>query len=210
VDRTGRTRQRRGTGATALTWLLALFGLFACGLGFGLLGGGLPLPHLFGDPAAAGPRSPALPHSVPTRLSVPRIGVAATVQAVGLDGGGGIEVPPLSKKNTVGWYDRGPTPGQDGPAVLVGHVDTRSGPSVFAKLGNLREGDKILVSRKDRRIALFRVDAVRAYPKTAVPAGEVYGDFSHPGLRLITCGGAWVGGGRGYADNIVVYASLTT
>jgi hypothetical protein len=36
----------------------------------------------------------------------------------------------------------------------------------------------------------------------------VYGDFTRPGLRLITCGGRWVGGELGYADNVVVFASL--
>jgi hypothetical protein len=36
----------------------------------------------------------------------------------------------------------------------------------------------------------------------------VYGDFSRPGLRLITCGGEWKGGSIGYADNIIVFASL--
>jgi sortase (surface protein transpeptidase) len=135
--------------------------------------------------------------------------VAAPIQAVGLTAAGLIEVPPLERHNTVGWYDRGPTPGQDGPAVLVGHVDTRSGPSVFAKLGQLKQGDKILVTREDRRLAVFLVDAVRSYPKTDVPADQVYGDFSRPGLRLITCGGDWIGGKTGYADNVVVYASLT-
>ena len=183
-------RTPRGRGTTVLTWLLALFGLFATGLGLGQLGTGPGLPHLFGDPSAGAPKSVALPRSVPTRVSIPRIGVFATVQSVGLDTAGDLDVPPLTKKNTVGWYQLGPTPGQDGPAVLVGHVDTRSGPAVFAGLGKLKQGDKVLVSRKDNRLATFRVDAVRAYPKSAVPAGQVYGDFSRPGLRLITCGGA--------------------
>lgn len=199
-----------GRGATVLTWLLALFGLFATGLGLGQLGAGPGLPHLFGDPASGAPKSAALPRSVPTRVSIPRIGVSATVHPVGLDDAGDIAVPALSEKNTVGWYRLGPTPGQDGPAVLVGHVDTRAGPSVFASLGKLKQGDRVLVSRKDSRLATFRVDAVRAYPKSAVPTGQVYGDFSRPGLRLITCGGDWIGGDLGYADNIVVYASLTT
>jgi Sortase domain len=198
-------RGRRGVGWLAV--LLILLGLFATGLGLGELGGpGLPNP--FGDPAQGG-HGTALPRSEPTRLSIPRIQVAAPIQAVGLSATGLIEVPPLARHNTVGWYDRGPTPGQDGPAVLVGHVDTRSGPSVFAHLGDLKQGDKILVSRKDRRLAVFQVDAVRSYPKSNVPADQVYGDFSRPALRLITCGGAWVGGGTGYADNVVVYASLT-
>ncbi len=203
---TARPRQRR-RGLGPLATVLVLGGLFVTGVGLGELGGP-GLPHLFGDPADGAPASPALPPSPPTRVSIPRIGVAAGVAQVGLTDAGTIDVPPLNRKNTVGWYKLGPTPGQDGPAILVGHVDTRSGPSVFADLGKLRRGDKILVSRKDHRLAVFGVDAVRAYPKTAVPADVVYGDFSRPGLRLITCGGQWIGGSRGYADNVVVFASL--
>ncbi len=202
------TRRKRGRGLRVLCWLLVVFGLFATGLGLGQLGGGLPLPHLFGDPNDGAPKSPALSRSTPTRVTIPRIAVTAPIHSVGLAADGTIAVPPLAEKNTVGWYDQGPTPGQDGPAVLVGHVDTRSGPSVFYKLGKLRKGDKIMISRADHRLATFQVDAVRAYPKSAVPATEVYGDFSRPGLRLITCGGDWVGGDEGYADNVVVFASL--
>ena len=102
----------------------------------------------------------------------------------------------------------GPAPGEAGPAVIVGHVDNRSGPAVFYRLGALRPGTSIEVSRGDHRIAVFRVDAVREYPKSALPSGEVFGDRTRPGLRLITCGGRWVGGRLGYADNIVVFATL--
>jgi hypothetical protein len=200
----GRTRARR-----LVTGLLVVVGLFATGLGLGQFGGA-SLPDLFGDPNGGGPRSPALPRSLPTQVSIPSIQVAAKIISVGLAADGTIDTPGLTRKNTVGWYDQGPTPGQDGPAVLVGHVDTRSGPSVFYKLGKLRPRAKILISRKDHRIAVFRVDAVRVYPKSGIPASEVYGDFSRPGLRLITCGGAWVGGSTGYADNVVVFASLAT
>ncbi len=197
-------------GRRLLIGLLLVVGLFATGLGLGQFGAGPAVPHLFGDPHGGGPRSPALPRSLPTRVSIPRIQVSATVVTVGLAADGTIDTPALTKKNTIGWYDQGPTPGQDGPAVLVGHVDTRTGPAVFYKLGKLKPRDKILVSRKDHKIATFRVDAVRVYPKDNVPASEVYGDFSRPGLRLITCGGQWVGGEQGYADNVVVFASLVT
>jgi hypothetical protein len=190
--------------------VMLVVGLFTTGLGLGQIGAGPPLPHLFGDPQGRGPRSPALPLSRPTRVSIPRIQVSAVIDPVGLAADGSIATPDLTKKDRVGWYDAGPTPGQDGPAILVGHVDTRTGPAVFYRLGRLQPRDKILVSRKDHKIATFRVDAVRAYPKERLPTDEVYGDFSRPGLRLITCGGQWIGGDAGYAENVVVFASLVS
>jgi sortase (surface protein transpeptidase) len=92
--------------------------------------------------------------------------------------------------------------------VIVGHVDTHTGPAVFHELKELRSGDRVEVRRADRSVAVFEVDAVHRYDKNALPVDEVYGDFSRPRLRLITCGGRWVGGETGYADNVVVYASL--
>ena len=117
-------------------------------------------------------------------------------------------MPDAARAQEAGWYDQGPTPGQYGPAVIVGHVDTTSGPAVFHKLRELRSGDEIEVTRTDRRVAVFEVDSVERFDKGRLPVDEVYGDFSRPSLRLITCGGQWVGGETGYADNVVVFASL--
>lgn len=92
--------------------------------------------------------------------------------------------------------------------MIVGHVDDRDGPAVFHRLATVRPGTRIEITRRDRHVATFQVTRVRNYDKTALPAEEVYGDFSRPGLRLITCGGRWVGGQTGYAENVVVFATL--
>lgn len=108
-----------------------------------------------------------------------------------------------------GWYVGAPTPGQLGPAVILGHIDSYRGPAVFFRLAALRPGDQITVNRADRTDAVFSVDAIRQYPKNHFPTKDVYGDIGYAGLRLISCGGQFDKAARSYDDNIVVFAHLT-
>jgi hypothetical protein len=200
-----------GVLAGPLAAILLLIGLFCAGLGLGQLSGGISLPRLFDSPAQRpATRFPVLKPSRPVRIAIPSIEVRAPVEAVGLAADGTIAPPALDKHNEAGWYEQGPAPGQYGPAVIVGHVDTRTGPAVFKQLDRLRPGARIEVTRRDRRVAVFEVNSVERFDKSHLPAKRVYGDFSRPGLRLITCGGKWVGGRLGYADNVVVFASLVS
>jgi hypothetical protein len=164
-----------------------------------------------GDPATPSqqPTDP-LPASPPTAISIPAIALTAPVGTVGLDRNGTIETPPLSAANLAAWYVHGPAPGQLGPAVILGHVDTRHGPAVFHRLTELKAGDRIDVSRADRRTAVFHVEAVERFPKAAFPTERVYGDLDHAGLRLITCGGEFDRDRRSYRDNVVVFARYTS
>jgi hypothetical protein len=194
------------TGMIALA--LVLVGLFAVAAGLGR-SAGFGWPSLFRGPDRPPPRAfPVLEPSRPTRLVIPSIGVQARVQDVGLADDGSVDVPSLVRHNEAGWFDRGPTPGQFGPAVIVGHADTRTGPSVFYHLGKLKPGARIEVTRRDRRVAVFEVNSVEHFGKAKLPIDRVYGDYSRPALRLVTCGGRWLGGGTGYSDNVIVFASL--
>ncbi|MEV6814751.1 class F sortase [Micromonospora sp. NPDC051296] len=167
------------------------------------------LPDRFIAGLAPPPKKfPLLPASEPVGLAISKIDLDAPVHSVGLAPDGSIAAPPAERAQEAGWYDQGPTPGQYGPAVIVGHVDTSTGPAVFQKLRELRAGDRVEVARSDGSVAVFEVNRVGRYDKEALPADEVFGDFSRPELRLITCGGRWVGGPTGYADNVVVFASL--
>ncbi|MBF9130832.1 class F sortase [Plantactinospora sp. S1510] len=204
--RGGGARQRRSV-IGPLAIVLVLVGIFATGAGLGQSSGG-PWNWL-GRGHKEPPREfPVLTPSRPVKLAIPSIDVRAPVHRVGLADDGSIAVPALDWHNEAGWYERGPTPGQFGPAIIVGHADTRTGPSVFHDLVKLRPGAKIEITRQDRSVAIFEVNSVEHFDKGKLPVERVYGDYGRPWLRLITCGGRWIGGGTGYSDNIVAFASL--
>lgn len=158
---------------------------------------------------AAPPPIMALPMAKPERVRIPKIKVDAPVRSLGLDKDGWLEVPPLSRPNLTGWYRLGPSPGQLGPAVIVGHVNSKTGPAVFARLNTLREGDAVEVERADGRVAVFTVDEVERVHKRRFPTARVYGNLPHAGLRLITCGGEFDPRSGSYDDNVIVYATLS-
>lgn len=114
----------------------------------------------------------------------------------------------MERPGEVGWYVNGPTPGQLGAAVILGHVDSKSGPSVFFRLHQLKPGDSIKAECEDGTTAIFATTAVEQIPKTAFPADRVYGDISEAGLRLVSCGGAFDRGRGSYRDNVIAYAVL--
>ena len=126
---------------------------------------------------------------------------------LGKEPDGSLEVP--DDYDQAGWFTPGPAPGQFGPAVLAGHVDSQDGPAVFHRLSELRPGAIIDVARVDGSTARFAVDKVERYAKDQFPTVAVYGDTTHRAeLRLITCGGRFDSGTGHYTDNVVVYAHL--
>jgi sortase (surface protein transpeptidase) len=158
---------------------------------------------------ATGPRPAPLARSVPVQIRIPAIAVNAPVTELGLDADGAIQVPPLNQHNLAGWYEYGPTPGQQGPAVIVGHVDSYTGPSVFYRLKDLRKGERIYVTLADGQRPAFIVDGLQEASKDQFPTSAVYGSLPYQGLRLITCGGPFDTGTGHYLDNVIVYAHRT-
>jgi sortase (surface protein transpeptidase) len=150
--------------------------------------------------------------SAPVALSVPSIGIddAALVE-LGRNADGTVEVPSLDDPDArPGWYRDSPTPGALGPAIILGHVDSRRyGPGVFYDLADLQPGAVVEVARADGSVAHFAVDSVREVAKRDFPTIEVYGNLDHAGLRLITCGGEFDPDASSYESNIIVFASLT-
>ncbi|MEU2063372.1 class F sortase [Streptomyces sp. NPDC013455] len=158
------------------------------------------------SPPAPPPRP--LPRSRPTTLRVPSLGVDAPVIPLRLDRNRELETPPVDRPKLVGWYQGGPTPGEPGTAIAVGHRDTRTGPAVFAGLAQVRRGRRIEVARADGRTAVYSVDRVKVYDKAGFPDKEVYGPTGRPELRVLTCGGLF-SRRTGYTSNVVVFAHLT-
>jgi hypothetical protein len=137
-------------------------------------------------------------------LAIPAIGVHAPIVPVGRQPNGAMQTPDPGQ---VGWYHPGPTPGDPGPAVLVGHIDTRTGPDVFHRLGELGPGDEILVGRPDGTTSRFLVGRLERHPKTALPTSRIWTTAKRPVLRLISCTGSFDRASGHYRDNLIVYAS---
>jgi len=145
----------------------------------------------------------------PDRIRIPKIGVDAVFEApLGVDSSREIEVP--EGYETVGYYKHGPTPGELGPAVVLGHVDSYQGPAVFYSLGQLAEGDTIEIDRDDGTTAVFAVDRLERHAQSGFPTRQVYGDLDYAGLRLITCSGTFDRGIQRYSHNLIVFARLVT
>jgi hypothetical protein len=169
----------------------------------------LPLTGTVAAPSSRppSPLSATVRRPVPVRpltVTVPAIGVRSTLVPLRVDRAGVLQAP--ADFVHAGWYVGGPTPGDPGPAVIAGHVDSREGPAVFFRLRDLHPGDAVLVTRSDGRTARFGVVQVQRYPKNAFPMQRVYGPTPDRALRLITCGGSFDYARRSYRDNVVVYA----
>ncbi|SEQ73059.1 class F sortase [Lentzea albida] len=149
-----------------------------------------------------------MPPSEPTEIRIPKIDVVSSLVPLGLNADETVEVPPVDQPMQAGWYRLARTPGEAGPAVVLGHVDGNQKPGIFFRLKELVAGDEVVVSRKDGTTAKFRVHGKEQVAKDSFPAEAVYGDTDVPGLRLITCGGSYDQAARSYRDNVIVYATL--
>jgi sortase (surface protein transpeptidase) len=145
---------------------------------------------------------------VPVRLRIPSLGVDAPVGPVGTAADGTVEVP--ARWEDVGWYDGGARPGEDGPTVLLGHVDSKAGPAVFAELPKAPPGTVVEVVGEGGETTRWRVERTEHHPKTRFPTEAVYLPALRPELRLVTCGGEFDRSTGHYRDNVVVHASLVT
>ena len=162
----------------------------------------LPAPT---GPIVAPPQSAApAPVASPVSLTIPLISVKTNLITLGLAQGGAMQVP--SSTTVAGWYTGSPRPGSIGSSIIVGHIDSTSGPGVFYRLTELRSGDDVFVKRADGTTAEFRVTSIQTYLKDQFPTEKVYGPTPDAELRLITCGGAFDAATGHYLSDIVVYA----
>ncbi|MFF4210217.1 class F sortase [Streptomyces sp. NPDC001796] len=160
--------------------------------------------------ATASPQKQGLPRSAPKRIEIPQIGVDAPFTELSLGASGHLNPPPGSNTNLVGWYRGGASPGERGTSIVVGHVDTKTGPAVFVLLRTLKPGSKVDITRADGTIARFKVDSVETFSKAGFPDNRVYADAPTPQLRLITCGGDYNRSAHDYEANVVVFAHLAS
>lgn len=176
-----------------------------------LAGAQAPAERLVAASAVRGP-APAITVSdpanrlavAPVGVRIPSIGVDTSLDRLGLDGAGAL-VPPADFARA-GWFTGSPVPGDVGPAVIAGHVDSYEGPAVFFRLRELAAGDEVLVDLADGTTVRFTVTAAQTHPKDRFPTEDVYGPTQRVELRLITCGGDFDRERRSYDDNVVVSA----
>jgi sortase (surface protein transpeptidase) len=176
-----------------------------------LLSPGAPAPAAAGVPPVATVPAPVVAQAgteetpaAPVRVRVPAIGVDSELLRLGTDASG-VLVPPADFARA-GWFAGGAVPGDVGPAVVAGHVDSVDGPAVFSRLRDLVPGDEVLVDRADGTTVRFAVTGVGRYPKDDFPTEGVYGPTPRAELRLVTCGGDFDRSRRSYEDNVVVFA----
>jgi len=194
----GRTATRTAAAGLALTGALAGCTAQAPPAD---LAAALP-PLMVVEPVAPDPQA-----AEPVRVRIPVAEVDAAVGPLFLDGNG--VLPPPGSYHTTGWWHDGPEPGEAGPAVIAGHVDTGTGPAVFVHLDQVAPGDPIYVDRADGSTAVFVAQRTEQHPKDSFPTQAVYGGTPDSQLRLITCGGDFDGSVAGYRDNVIVYATRT-
>lgn len=194
------------------TLVLAAWGGWHLWRGLRTLPGGPPaLPAaMVGTPAPSPVTTlPGLSRSAPVKLWIKSINLRAWIDQIGLAPDGTMRAPSYARADHAAWYRLGPAPGEVGPAVIVGHVDSRGDVAVFFYLSRMRPGDKIEITRADGRVVTFTTDSISSYAKTDFPTQLVYGATSYPALRLITCGGDFDRSTGNYVDDVVVFAHLS-
>ncbi|MFJ7589306.1 class F sortase [Streptomyces sp. NPDC097617] len=158
-------------------------------------------------PPAEGRAAPALARSEPQKISIPSLNLSSSLETLKQNTDGTMQTP--KDPALAGWYEPGPTPGSQGPAVIAGHVTWNGAAAVFEKLKTMKGGDTIKVTRRDGKTVTFTVDRVAEYPKAEFPTLEVYKNLDHAGLRLVTCGGSFDSAKHYYDSNVVVFARMT-
>jgi LPXTG-site transpeptidase (sortase) family protein len=141
---------------------------------------------------------------------VPSIDAHSSLVPLGLNADKTVQVPPVTEPLQAGWYSNSPTPGQVGPAVVLGHIDGNHQKGIFWRLHEVKKGDQVVIGRQDGSKATFTVTKVDQIAKKEFPTEAVYGNTTDPQIRLITCGGAFDAAAHSYLDNIIVYGTLNT
>ena len=140
----------------------------------------------------------------PVRLRIPALHVDSRLDRLGLQPDGSVAVPKSTA--VAGWYDGGARPGQPGPAVILGHVDSFRGPGIFINLSTVKIGTRVEVDRTDGSTATFTVTRVAKVAKVRFPTDLVYAPTLDPTLRLVTCGGSFDQAKGSYRDNVIAFA----
>lgn len=142
---------------------------------------------------------------VPVEIKIDAIQLDTVVDEMGYTESGGMEVPDNGEET--GWFSPGFKPGQQGNAVIAGHVNDRSGPAVFYHLDKLRPGDLIEVTGEDGEAVIFEMESSASYPYDDAPIQQIFGASNDRMLQLITCTGEFDKDAGTHRERLVVTAS---
>ncbi|HEX3786157.1 MAG TPA: class F sortase [Pseudonocardiaceae bacterium] len=189
---------------TLLVALLSCAGLAASG------GGTSAAPASTSTPTSIAPAKATVADSPPSWVDIASISARSSLIQLGLNPDKSIQVPPVDQPQQAGWYKYGPQPGEDGPSVILGHIDGDHQQGIFWRLHEVKPGDAVTIGQQNGKTLTFTVTKVDDVAKSAFPTDAVYGNTPNPQLRLITCGGAFDASTGHYLDNLIVYATMTS
>jgi LPXTG-site transpeptidase (sortase) family protein len=146
-------------------------------------------------------------NSLPDRLLIPKLGIDADIQHVGVTKEGNMAAP--NNFVDVSWYKFGAVPGQLGSAVIAGHEDNAvSLDGVFKHLEDLQLGDRIYVEDASGAKLEFKVVEKAIYPYNDSPTERIFNAKGKARLNLITCAGDWLPEAKTNDKRLVVYTEL--
>ena len=197
-------------GDIALLPAEGLYGLHACGEAghhrlLALKQEPAQRPHIILVPSVAAAEALLAPLPAPVSVSVPALGVTATVVPTGVQDDGQMAIPP--GRGEAGWYRYGPAVGDDrGSAVIAAHVATPEGKGAFFPLRDSVVGQRVIVTLADGSTREYQVSGRSQWNKAELPVAEVFRPSGDHRLTLVTCGGAFDRDNGRYTDNVVVTA----
>jgi sortase A len=141
---------------------------------------------------------------LPLRLTIQEINVDAAIEQVGLTSDGLMDAPKGPAE--VGWFNRGPRPGDKGSAVIAGHSGWKNNiPAVFDNLENIKPGDKVTVQDDKGAVISFVVRESRRYDPEADASDVFRSNDGKAYLNLITCVGVWNKLTKSRSERLVVF-----
>lgn len=162
----------------------------------------------FMAPLTATVEAQPVPYGAPVLIEIPRIGVRAKIENLGISKSGILNAPRTPDR--VGWYKNGTLPGQRGNAFMYGHLNTFTSTAVFWKLRYLRTGDLIIVTNDRKQKLTFKVTVKKTYPWNAAPFSQILGRSRAKHLNLMTCAGYWSSRQHNYSHRLVVFTDLVS
>lgn len=163
------------------------------------------MPESNGVRAQHAPPKPVLPPGAIGRLTIAAIRVDAVARPVGLSSSGAMDTTPNIWE--VGVFDQSVMPGQNGGALIEGHLDWTTGPAVFWDLHKLGNGDEIDYTSADGTTYRFGVSKVRNVPYNSQIPEDISTRTGTPMITLITCSGSWIGSAHSYSTRLLLTAT---